>query len=446
MIRFFHTADIHFGVENYGKIDQKTGMHSRFFDFVTSFESCIDKAVEEKVDFFLFCGDADKTANPTPTQQKQMLRLLFKLQKANIPVVIVVGNHDHPLSFGKAHSLDVFNTIPLDGMYVISKPKILKLETKSGPVQIVGMPWPMRQNIVTKKEHRFKDGKELAEYISKKVGLIIAELAKKLDEKIPSVLAGHMTVSTGIFSGSEKSAVFGSDPLFLSSQLAIKPFDYVALGHLHRHQDLNKKGKIPVVYSGSVERIDFGERKENIGFCDVKLDSSKQWQERCSYEFIELKIRKMIQIEVEIKAGKNQTNQIVEQINKSDVKDAIVKIIYHIGEGIDDKVDLYAVQRACSCASHIASIIPIRKVVMHERRIKLNVAMDFESIVKKYLDMKYIDTKHQDAKDNPEIDLESVKKRAMQLYNQLHVNQLHKEESVDTPLIKSNKKEKANQL
>jgi len=54
----------------------------------------------------------------------------------------------------------------------------------------------------------------------------------------------------------EKCAVFGSDPIFLPSQLAIEPFDYVALGHLHRHQNLNPKGYPSIVYSGSVERID----------------------------------------------------------------------------------------------------------------------------------------------------------------------------------------------
>ena len=75
MIRFIHTADIHFGMENYGKIDPKTGVHTRLLDFNKALTFCIDYAIEQKVDFFLFSGDAYKTAHPSPTQQKPFVSL-----------------------------------------------------------------------------------------------------------------------------------------------------------------------------------------------------------------------------------------------------------------------------------------------------------------------------------------------------------------------------------
>ncbi len=86
MITFIHTADIHFGMENYGKIDAKTGIHSRLLDFERALNFCIDFAIEKNVDFFLFAGDAYKTANPSPTQQKLLMQCLLKLYKANIPI------------------------------------------------------------------------------------------------------------------------------------------------------------------------------------------------------------------------------------------------------------------------------------------------------------------------------------------------------------------------
>ena len=410
MIKFFHVADTHFGVENYGKIDHGTGMHSRFLDFVKSFERCVDQAVESKIDFFLFCGDAYKTAYPTPTQQKQFLRLLFKLQQAKIPVVSIVGNHDHPLSFGKTHALDIFNTVPLEGLHVFSKPGVIKLETKSGPVQVVGIPWPMRHNIMTKKEHRHKDPSEIAAYISEKVGVIIRDFASKLDSDIPAVLAGHLTVSSGVFSGSEKCAIFGSDPVLLPSQLAIEPFDYVALGHLHRHQNLNKDGRVPVVYSGSTERIDFGERREEKGFCSVVINSKKKWGERCSYEFVKIETRPMVQIEVALESGKNQTRQLVEAIEKHEIDGAIVKIVYHISGDSTDKVDLLAVQRACSLAMCVASITPVRKQASRERRVELNVAMDFMAVFEKYISSCDKDLG---------VNIDKLKEKASQMYNQL---------------------------
>jgi exonuclease SbcD len=130
LIRFIHTADIHFGIENYGKIDPKTGIHSRLLDFERAFNHCIDSAIEQDVDFFLFSGDAYKTATPSPTQQKLLFKCLMRLYHANIPVVIIVGNHDNPLSFGKANSLDIFSELPLKGFHVIQKPTILNLTTK----------------------------------------------------------------------------------------------------------------------------------------------------------------------------------------------------------------------------------------------------------------------------------------------------------------------------
>ena len=271
MIKFIHTADIHFGMENYGKIDPKTGIHSRLLDFQKALNFCIDVALEKKVDFFLFSGDAYKTANPSPTQQRLLTQCFLRLHKANIPVIIIVGNHDNPLSFGKANALDVFGDLPLDNFHVISKPRTIHLKTKNGPINIVGIPWPTRNTVSVSTKHLFKSACEITEYISKAVASIIKDTAEKLDQNVPAVLAGHLTVSSGVFSGSEKRAIYGTDPLLLPSQLAIKPFDYVGLGHLHRYQNLNKNGYPAIVYSGSVERVDFGERKEDKGFCLVSI-------------------------------------------------------------------------------------------------------------------------------------------------------------------------------
>ena len=98
MIRFIHTADIHFGMENYGRIDPTTGIHSRLLDFNNSLNSCIDYAIDHDVDFFLFSGDAYKTATPSPTQQRLLIQSFLRLYDAHIPVIIIVGNHDHPVS------------------------------------------------------------------------------------------------------------------------------------------------------------------------------------------------------------------------------------------------------------------------------------------------------------------------------------------------------------
>jgi exonuclease SbcD len=384
MIRFIHTADIHFGVENYGKIDPATGIHTRLLDFERALNFCIDYAIKEDIDFFLFSGDAYKTTNPSPTQQRLLLKCFLKLYKANIPLVMVVGNHDNPLSFGKAHTLDLFNDLPLSGFHVRAKPHAFVLQTKSGPVNIVGLPWPNRTTIATSQNHMFKSAGELTDYISQSTITILHHLIAQLDPHLPSVLAGHLTVSSGIFSGSEKRAVYGNDPLFLPSQLAIAPFDYVGLGHLHRFQDLNEHAHPPLVYSGSPERIDFGERKEEKGFCDVRLHEKG----KTTYEFIKTPTRPFIQVEVQLNAEEDQTEQILHALKQRDISQAILKIVYHVPPTVKDTVDLSKIERACASALHVVGIIPVHQPKIREKRSNLKVDMDLETILDLYFSSK----------------------------------------------------------
>jgi len=380
MIKFIHTADIHFGMENYGRIDAKTGIHTRLLDFQKAFNMCIDHAIGNHVDFFLFSGDAYKTAHPSPTQQKLFFNCLMRLFKAGIPVVIIVGNHDNPLSFGKANSLDIFQDLPLDGFHVIAKPTILPLKTKSGLVNIVGIPWPTRNTITMSNQHLYKTGIEITEYISKAVASIISDCARKIDKEVPAVLAGHLTVASGIFSGSEKRAIYGTDPLFLPSQLALEPFDYVALGHLHRYQNLNPNGYPAIIYSGSIERVDFGERKEEKGFCLVTIEQKGTTH----HEFIKTPTRPFIQVEVYLQPGLDQTEQILAELEKYEVTDAVVKIVYHIPAGKKDAVDIKAIERACVKAMYVVGIIPVRKPDSRDRRASMKVDMDLPTLLGTY--------------------------------------------------------------
>lgn len=380
MIRFIHTADIHFGMENYGKIDPETGIHSRLLDFKKSFDQCIDYAIQQNVDLFVFAGDAYKTATPSPTQQKLLMQSFLKLYQAKIPVVIVVGNHDNPLSFGKANALDIFAHLPVDGFYVFSKPESLTLQTKSGPVQIVGIPWPNRHHLALNAAHHFQSAIELTQHISTSLAHIIHNFAQKLDEEIPAILVGHLTVSSGIFSGSEKRAVYGNDPILLPSQLAIEPFDYVALGHLHRFQNVNPDGTIPVIYAGSIDRIDFGERKEEKGFCDVTIHKKNT----VDFKHISIQTRPFLQIEVKLNATDDQTDQILQELAKFSIKDAIVKILYEIPTTCTDMVDVKKIQKMCIDAMFVVGIIPIRTIQTRAHRDLLKHEMDLATLLETY--------------------------------------------------------------
>lgn len=380
MISFIHTADIHFGVENYGRIDPETGIHTRLLDFNRALNACIDTAIARNVDCFIFSGDAYKTAHPTPTQQRLLTRCFLRLYQHGIPLIIIVGNHDHPLSFGKANALDIFGQFPADGFYVIAKPETIQLQTKHGPLNIVGIPWPTRNNVSLADQHYAKSAEEITDHISQAVGSIIQKMAQDLDPAIPAVLAGHLTVSSGIFSGSEKRAIYGTDPVLLPSQLAISPFDYVALGHLHRYQNLNPNGYPAVVYAGSPERVDFGERKEDKGFCLVTIHAKGN----TTHEFIKTPQRPFVQIEVTLNNESDQTEQIIAAIAQYQIKQAVVKVVYRVPAPTKNMVNLKAIHRELMDAHYVVGIIPYNEVAPRDRRITLQPSMNFKDTVAHY--------------------------------------------------------------
>ncbi len=385
MIHFIHTADIHFGVENYGKIDQKTGFHTRLLDFHNALQHCVAYAIDHKVDFFLFCGDAYKTASPSPTQQKLLLSNFLQLYQAHIPVVIIVGNHDHPLSFGKVNSLDVFSDLPIQGFHVINKPARITIATKNGPVQIVGIPWPTKTNYTL--ANQTLTTQQITEQLVNSVNTIIKSFAQELNPTMPSVLAGHLTVSSGVFSGSEKRAIYGQDPTFLPSQLAIEPFNYVALGHLHRHQIINSGGHPPIVYAGSIERLDFGERHEEKGFCDVRIE-----EHETKVQFIKLKTRQFIQLDIVFEDSTvKQTEYIIGKIKEQNIENTIIKISYQLKPGQKDLVDLKEIQLTCNGAHYVAGIHAVRPVEQRERRSnQVKLDMSIEPLLQEYFKQKAI--------------------------------------------------------
>lgn len=383
-VRFVHTADIHFGMENYGKIDSKTGIHTRLLDFQNAFNICIDNAINQNVDFFLFAGDAYKTATPSPTQQKLFIECLLRLFKAHIPIVMILGNHDHPMSFGKTHALDLFSQLPVDGFHVISKPQTIVLQTKSGPVQIVGIPWPTRSSIALNAMTGDASSEDVSSYISRAVSNIIQHHAAQLDPELPAVLAAHLTVGSALFSGSEKRAITGRDPIFLPSQLAIAPFDYVALGHLHRYQNLNEGGHPAIIYSGSLERIDFGERHEEKGYCLVTIHDKK----RTTHDFIKVPIRQFLQIDINLHENKSQTEQIIDVVKQHNFDNAIVKIVYRLPANVADKVDTRVIQNVCENALHLIGIFPIHQLITREQRLAVHEDMNLETVLKLYFTSK----------------------------------------------------------
>jgi exonuclease SbcD len=158
-------------------------------------------------------------------------------------------------------------------------------------------------------------------------------------------------------------------------------FDYIALGHIHKYQNLNTTGNIPVVYSGSMERINFGEEKEDKGFCIGSINNGGNVE----YEFISLPTRKMITIDMEIKNVNNPTEYFLNEIEKYDLKDAIIRIHYNISEEQEGRLDFKRINEALKEAFLVTGIT--RKILRKStsRRSNLSEEMDVFSALSEYV-------------------------------------------------------------
>ena len=379
-MKILHLADVHLGMENYGRIDPSTGLHTRLQDFIKCFRFVIDIALEEKVDLVLFAGDAYKNSFPNPTHQREFACQINRLSNAQIPVVLVNGNHDNPVSFGKATSLEIFNTLNVSGVKVVANPELFNIKTKSGTIQIFALPWPTKSQYLVKEEYKNFTDKEITGEIQKRVSKTIEEFAKKIKPGIPAIFVAHLAAKDAVYSGSEKSAIIGRDPVFATNILAQHAFDYVALGHIHKFQDLNLQNQPPVVYSGSIERMNFGEEKEDKGFCLVTIEKGK-----IDYEFIPVPAKRFITIDIIIEEEQNPTEAIVKEIEKYDLSGAVVRVFYTIPSEREELLDFKKINAALDSAFLVAAITKKNKPVEKRKRTEISEDLTMSEAMEKYI-------------------------------------------------------------
>ena len=383
-IKFLHVADTHIGVENYGRLDSGTGLHTRLQDFIKSLRFAFEQALSEEVDLAIFAGDAYRSCDPMPTYQREFASLIRMLSARDIPVVMITGNHDSPVAFGKASSLDIFGTLGTEGVYIAADDRLTTIRTKSGPIQIACLPWLHRSRLLAKGPYQNLSQEEIVEQLQDLGAAIIDGLAARVDPEIPSVLVGHLAAADATLSGSEQTAIIGRDPVFLTSTLTNPAFDYVALGHIHKYQDLNTNASPPVVYSGSIERIDFGEEKETKGVVMATIEG--EGKDRVTeYEFVRTPARPFCTVTVEVVEDQDPTTAIIEAIGKHTLTDAIVRVIYDISGDRTDTVDLKAVKKALEGAFMVASIVPKPKPQTHQRRASISEDMGIKDALHAYV-------------------------------------------------------------
>jgi len=382
-IRFIHFADLHVGMENYGRLDPATGVNGRVLDFLRRFDELIDYGLERDVDLVIFTGDAFKTRNPTPTYQRAFARRVKRLTDADVPVILLVGNHDLPTMTQRASSVDIFSTLDVPNVIVGRDERMHTIETKHGPIQVATVPYPVRQRLLAHDEYRGLSIEALDQALREIVTENIQALKETLDPDIPAVLAAHLSVSGAVY-GSERSVMVGRDAVIFKSALADPAWDYVALGHVHRHQSINEDAHPPVVYAGSLERIDFGEEKESKGFCWVELIRGD-----ASWTFVEARARPFVTVRVDVRESASPLMTLEQAIAAQDLKGAVVRLIVRMKADQEPLVRDREVRALLSDAYFVGGI---NRQIERENRVRLG-HLSPEEMTDRALLAKYLETR-----------------------------------------------------
>jgi exonuclease SbcD len=386
MVRVVHFADVHLGIENYGRLDPHTGLSTRLTDFMRSIDTVIDVALDREADLVIFAGDAYKTRDPSPTYQREFARRIRRLSQAGVPTVLVAGNHDMPSAVGRAHTMEIYGTLEVENIHVARAPDVLDIETRCGPVQVGVLPWIVRSSLLSLDEYKNRSLDEINTLVLERIEAILTGeqgFVSRLRAGVPHILVVHGTIQGAVY-GSERSVMLGHDivlPLHLVKHPA---WDYVALGHIHRHQEIEPDRQPPVVYPGSIERIDFGEEKESKGFVIAHVDRG-----HCTWEFQKLDVRPFVTVQVTAD-GDDPTGQIIDAIQQKPIQDAVVRVIVRTTAELDVLIRENEIRRALSDAFYVAAIV---HDVVRPERVRLGDQADLAGMtpieaIERYLQVK----------------------------------------------------------
>lgn len=335
-MRILHFADAHIDMAAAGRHDPASGLPRRVLDFLKSLDTIVDTAIAEKVNLVIFAGDAYKDRTPAPTFQREWGRRMMRLSRAGIPTLLLVGNHDLSPAIGRAHALQEFETLDVPFVRAIGKPARLGPDDLWGlPLQVLALPWVSRSGLMAVLELSSGQPNEVYAELEQRLNELVQTWLEKIDLSLPVILTAHASVQGAVYGG-ERTVMLGGD-LVLPGALVRDPrLAYVALGHIHKAQNLNDGSQPPVIYPGSIERVDFGEAEDNKFFVIATIEPGQP----TSVEWRKLEGRRFIDRYVKITSPEDVPGQCLAALpSHEQLEDAIVRLVIEYPKILEPYLD-----------------------------------------------------------------------------------------------------------
>jgi DNA repair protein SbcD/Mre11 len=263
-MRILHTADWHAGKVLWNR--------SRVPEQEKVFAEIVNIARREKVHVVVIAGDVFETYAPSPEAERLVYSALAELVGAGIPAIVVGGNHDHPKRLAAVREM----LAPLN-VFVRAEPQraaaggVIEIKANRELARIAVLPWVPHHRIVEICQLMEPEDEWYKTY-SDDVAAMCQRLAQSFSTETVNILVAHLFAFGAQTSGSER-------PIHVAQPFAIPPArfpssaQYVALGHLHRQQEIICPTRC--FYSGSPLQLDFGERDQQKGVVIVDVKAGK---------------------------------------------------------------------------------------------------------------------------------------------------------------------------
>jgi exonuclease SbcD len=266
-LKILHTSDWHVGKVLKGRDRQE--------EHTAVLAGVIDIARAERPDLVVIAGDLYDTAAPTPTAVRLVTRALSALRQTGAQVVAIGGNHDNGQALDALRPWAESAGITLRGAVSPNPAEhLITGETADGERwQLVALPFLSQRFAIRATEMYELSAAEASQTYADHIARLIARLADGFDAPgVVNLLTAHLTVVGASTGGGEREAhtIMG---YAVPATVFPSNAHYVALGHLHRSQQVI--GPCPVRYSGSPLAIDFGEEDNICSVAIVEVSTTK---------------------------------------------------------------------------------------------------------------------------------------------------------------------------
>ena len=262
-MKILHSADWHLGAYVGPQCDSP-------FERTANTRKCMDVVVStaqtEKPDIIIVAGDLFHVSRTFTDRSMTEIRIAIDYLSALgriAPVMVLFGtpNHDNSESFKVME--EHFAGLKYPFVRFFTSPEIIIADTKSGPIQIAGIPGFEKGYF--RAQFPGLSSEEENKVFSNQLSLIVQGLSAQVDTSIPSLLIAHQTVVGCDLDNGQSSIFLQNEVVLEASALDGSNFDLVCMGHIHKAQQVESCGK-PVYYAGSIDAFTFNDEGNEKGF------------------------------------------------------------------------------------------------------------------------------------------------------------------------------------